>query len=145
VLEVLEAERAYWPVGPRHVAYQLVGRTIGGLHIVKGTDAEAHKAWTFASTKVQEVINRGRRSGVIPWEAIRRCALRARRAVAVGAGDSARRRLCVGVRAFDLARDWHESDTPGGCPSSSDRLETCPDLRFRPVGVTGLEPVTSRV
>lgn len=70
VLEVLEAERDYWPVGSRHVAYQLVGRSIGGRHIIKGTSPEAHRAWVFANDKVQEVCNRGRRAGLIPWEAI---------------------------------------------------------------------------
>lgn len=70
VLAVLEAERAYWPVGARHVAYQLVGRTVGGLYVAKGTTPGAKKAWTTASRKVQEVMNRGRRCGLIPWAAV---------------------------------------------------------------------------
>jgi hypothetical protein len=67
---VLYAERDDWPVGPRHIAYQLVGQTIGGFLVEKGTSPAAKKAWKTAESKVQDVCNRGRRSGIIPWAAI---------------------------------------------------------------------------
>jgi hypothetical protein len=70
VLTVLDAERDDWPVGPRHIAYMLGGKTVGGFLVEKGTSPTAKRSWKFAESKVQDVCNRGRRSGVIPWAAI---------------------------------------------------------------------------
>ncbi|MEJ7894676.1 MAG: hypothetical protein WKF94_18745 [Solirubrobacteraceae bacterium] len=55
ILSVLDDHRQYWPITPRQVLYRLMGR---GQATKK--DAE----------RIGEYIIRGRRSGLIPWEAI---------------------------------------------------------------------------
>jgi hypothetical protein len=57
IIEVLDNYESYWPLGPRQTGYITIGRY--------GYDkGERHM------DKVGYVLERGRRSGVIPWEAI---------------------------------------------------------------------------
>jgi hypothetical protein len=55
ILAVLDDHRDYWPITPRQVLYRLMGRG----QATKG-DAE----------RIGDYIVRGRRAGLIPWEAI---------------------------------------------------------------------------
>lgn len=55
ILAVLDGHADFWPITPRQVLYRLMGR------------GEATKA---DAEKIGEYINRGRRAGFIPWEAI---------------------------------------------------------------------------
>ncbi len=62
ITEVLEADRPHWPLSARYVGYRLIGRTIGGQVVAKGGRAYFDG--------VAEKLNRGRRAGMWPWEAI---------------------------------------------------------------------------
>jgi len=55
ILAVLDDHAEYWPITPRQVLYRLMGR------------GEATKQ---DAEKIGENLNRGRRAGMIPWEAI---------------------------------------------------------------------------
>jgi hypothetical protein len=55
ILSVLDDHADYWPITPRQVLYRLMGRG----EAIKD-DAE----------RIGEYLNRGRRAGMIPWEAI---------------------------------------------------------------------------
>ncbi len=55
ILAVLDDHADYWPITPRQVLYRLMGR------------GEATKQ---DAEKIGEYLNRGRRAGMIPWEAI---------------------------------------------------------------------------
>ena len=55
IISVLDDHAEYWPITPRQVLYRLMGRGQA-----KKQDAE----------RIGEYINRGRRAGLIAWEAI---------------------------------------------------------------------------
>jgi hypothetical protein len=55
IRSVLDDHLDYWPITPRQVLYRLMGR------------GEAAKA---DADKIGEYLNRGRRAGLIPWDAI---------------------------------------------------------------------------
>jgi hypothetical protein len=55
ITAVLDDHADYWPITPRQVLYRLMGRG-------QATKADAEK--------IGEALNRGRRAGFIPWEAV---------------------------------------------------------------------------
>lgn len=59
------------PIGPRAVGYRLLGTTVGGRRIVKSRDevqaGTAARRELFDFGHVGDVLNRGRRAGLIPW------------------------------------------------------------------------------
>jgi len=55
ILSALEDHRDYWPITPRQVLYRLMGRG-------QATKQDAER--------IGERLNRGRRAGLIPWDAI---------------------------------------------------------------------------
>ncbi len=55
ILSVLDDHRDYWPITPRQVLYRLMGRG-------QATKADAER--------IGDYLVRGRRAGLIPWEAI---------------------------------------------------------------------------
>lgn len=68
ITDVLEADRLYWPLTVRYVWYRLIGQTINGEVVKK--DASAPGRVPRSLQKIQEKLNRGRRAGIFPWEAI---------------------------------------------------------------------------
>lgn len=56
---VLEEDQQFWPVSGRYVMYRLLDTKIGGVVVTKAK-----------LPKIYDVLQRGRRSGIIPWEAI---------------------------------------------------------------------------
>jgi hypothetical protein len=68
ITEVLEADRDYWPLTVRYVWYRLIGQEINGVVVKKDPSAPGRVPRSLQ--KVQEKLNRGRRAGIFPWEAI---------------------------------------------------------------------------
>ncbi|MFY9588684.1 MAG: hypothetical protein WAT66_14665 [Actinomycetota bacterium] len=68
ITEVLEADEDYWPLTVRYVWYRLIGREINGVVVKKDPSAPGKRPRSLQ--KVEEKLNRGRRAGLFPWEAL---------------------------------------------------------------------------
>jgi hypothetical protein len=68
VREVLQAQRAYWPLSVRQVHYRLLGPDAPLLHASKSDSQYRNDKASYRAAI--DILARGRVAGLIPWQAI---------------------------------------------------------------------------